>query len=223
MKRVDLKQGSPDWHLWRTYGIGGSDVAAILGLSPWQTREALLNHKATHDPRFDRKKSDRKTPAMQHGIDSEPRVRAMYEDLIGIKVTPCCILHDEWDWHKASLDGLNDLEDLIVEIKSPTSPRSHRPAVAGIVPEHYYCQIQHQLSVAGIKRCHYVSWCEHPDFSPSDQLRVVPVTRSDTYIRHLLEEEVKFMEDLRNLLKLQGKKIPEKFCRPDLTSLAGML
>lgn len=33
----EYPQGSPEWHEARSHGIGASDVAAILGLSPWQT------------------------------------------------------------------------------------------------------------------------------------------------------------------------------------------
>lgn len=39
------EQGSPEWHEARTQGIGASDVAAILGLSPWQTPLGVFNTK----------------------------------------------------------------------------------------------------------------------------------------------------------------------------------
>lgn len=34
-----------EWLAWRRKGIGGSDVAAILGISPWRTARDLYNDK----------------------------------------------------------------------------------------------------------------------------------------------------------------------------------
>jgi predicted phage-related endonuclease len=38
--------GSPEWHALRAEGIGASEVAAVLGLSPWQSRFNLWHVKA---------------------------------------------------------------------------------------------------------------------------------------------------------------------------------
>ena len=45
----------------RTTTIGGSDVAAILGLSPWRSPLDVWREKALGEP------DDRDTPAMQAG------------------------------------------------------------------------------------------------------------------------------------------------------------
>ncbi len=37
--------GSPEWHTARAHGIGGSEVAAVLGLSPWESRFSLWHRK----------------------------------------------------------------------------------------------------------------------------------------------------------------------------------
>lgn len=41
-----FKQHSPEWHAARASGIGGSDIAAVLGLSPWESRFSLWHRKA---------------------------------------------------------------------------------------------------------------------------------------------------------------------------------
>lgn len=41
----DFKPGSPDWHAARANGIGGSEVASILGLSPFESRFSLWHRK----------------------------------------------------------------------------------------------------------------------------------------------------------------------------------
>ncbi|GAB3472200.1 YqaJ viral recombinase family nuclease [Actinophytocola sediminis] len=37
--------GSPDWHAARAQGLGGSEIAPVLGLSPWESRFSLWHRK----------------------------------------------------------------------------------------------------------------------------------------------------------------------------------
>ncbi|MER6914002.1 lambda-exonuclease family protein [Streptomyces sp. NPDC000594] len=46
----DLPPGSPGWHAVRRSGVAASEIAAVLGLSPWETREALLARKRGAPP-----------------------------------------------------------------------------------------------------------------------------------------------------------------------------
>lgn len=39
-----------EWLRQRTRGIGGSDVAAVLGISPWKTRRDLFYEKTSVQP-----------------------------------------------------------------------------------------------------------------------------------------------------------------------------
>jgi putative phage-type endonuclease len=41
----DFEQDSPEWHQARRQGIGASEVAAVLGLSPWQTPLSVYRTK----------------------------------------------------------------------------------------------------------------------------------------------------------------------------------
>lgn len=41
----DFEPGSPEWHKARAKGIGGSEIAAVLGLSPWESRFSLWHRK----------------------------------------------------------------------------------------------------------------------------------------------------------------------------------
>ena len=42
----DFEPGSEEWHAARANGAGGSELAAILGLSPWESRFSLWHRKA---------------------------------------------------------------------------------------------------------------------------------------------------------------------------------
>ncbi|WP_134667892.1 YqaJ viral recombinase family protein [Amycolatopsis sp. CFH S0078] len=41
----DWPAGSPEWHEARRRGVGGSEIAAILGLSPWESRFSIWHRK----------------------------------------------------------------------------------------------------------------------------------------------------------------------------------
>ncbi|WP_438479158.1 YqaJ viral recombinase family protein [Streptomyces asiaticus] len=40
-----FEPGSPEWHAARAHGIGGSEIAAVLGLSPYESRFSLWHRK----------------------------------------------------------------------------------------------------------------------------------------------------------------------------------
>jgi putative phage-type endonuclease len=41
----DFEPGTPEWHAARAKGIGGSEIAAVLGLSPFESRFSLWHRK----------------------------------------------------------------------------------------------------------------------------------------------------------------------------------
>jgi len=47
MKMINLTQGSHEWHTHRAAYFNGSEAAAMLGISPYKTRDELLREKAT--------------------------------------------------------------------------------------------------------------------------------------------------------------------------------
>ncbi len=60
---------SPEWHALRSTGLGGSDIAAILGLSPWDSAFNLYHRRKGLIP------DKVETPAMQWGTILEPAIR----------------------------------------------------------------------------------------------------------------------------------------------------
>jgi putative phage-type endonuclease len=101
MKRVTLNQGSEQWKAWRREGIGGSDIAAILGLSPYDdhTREVVFREKVH---RIEREGNF----AMHRGQRLEPHARYAYERRQRCSAPPACVEADGTPWARVSLDGL---------------------------------------------------------------------------------------------------------------------
>lgn len=174
-----MKQRGEGWLAWRTQGIGASDAAAILGISPWKTAFRLWQEKIGEAP------PQETTSAMQRGIDLEDEARRTYEAQTGHYVEPTTLEHPDWPVMRASLDGLTFDRTIAVEIKCPNRT-DHSLARLGKVPAHYMPQLQHILAVSGAGVCHYFSY--HPEEPPA----LVEVAPDPIFILQLVTEERAF-------------------------------
>lgn len=172
MKKLILHQGSPEWLAWRREGLGGSDIAAVLGISPYEdaTREAVFNakvHGTEREANF----------AMNRGKRLEPEARAAYTDRNRCQAPPYCVEMDGCPWARVSLDGLcsngatipSERREWILELKCPNW-ETHDLALAGVVPEHFDVQCQWQMLVCGLDRCDFASFNPGQKFTPGNAL-----------------------------------------------------
>jgi putative phage-type endonuclease len=193
MRRIHLEQGGEEWQTWRSKGIGASDAPIILGLNPWRTRDQLLASKVEEvkrRPRQRRKNAQPDNGAMERGRNLEPVARSLFTSLTGIDLVPLCVISDEYEWLKASLDGWNDPLGLLVELKA-VNIDDHETALAGKVPEKYFPQVQHQLIATSPegKSAQYVSYSINRRLKPKDRLVIVTVQSDPEFQAKLLEAE----------------------------------
>lgn len=141
-----------EWHQWRSKGLGASDAPIILGLSPWKDRITLWKEKIGEI-----KKDYTSNWAIDRGNRLEPIARAHYELMVDYDCPPQMVEHGEFPWLRASLDGYNPVESVVLEIKCP-GKADHQKALDSKVPKKYYAQLQHQLLVTRAKRCDYFSF-----------------------------------------------------------------
>jgi len=144
---LKLVQGTPAWHAHRATSRNASETPAVLGVSPWQTPYSLWLLRTG-------RKVQEVTPAMQHGSELEPAARAAYEKLTGQILEPLVLQEGEYS---ASLDGITLDGSLILEVKCPFKGRASelwKSVAAGVVPEHYGWQLEHQLMVSGAALAH---------------------------------------------------------------------
>lgn len=131
-----------DWLKARTTGIGGSDVAAILGLSKWKTPLAVYQEKRGEiGPQPDNE-------AMKWGRYLEPVVRQAYADSTGreVRVPPDMLRHPEHSFMLANLDGFTD-DQRVVEIKTARTAEGWGEPGSDQVPQAYLLQVQHYMLV----------------------------------------------------------------------------
>ena len=145
---VNYRQGSQEWLDWRKTKITASEIPIILGVSKWCTPLLLWQRKIG----FASEQSD--NFAMQKGRDLEPVVRDFVNKKYQFNFIPEVVVHPELDWAAASLDGITD--KYILEIKCP-GLADHQKAEEGVIPEHYYPQVQWQLFCSGLKSGYYAS------------------------------------------------------------------
>ena len=146
-------QGSPEWHEFRKGKIGASDIASILGISPWETKLQCWERIV-----FDQKRPV--TKAMQRGHDLEEKARKRLINDTGINYQPAVLQSVAHTDLIASLDGFVEnytLPSLIAEIKCPNR-ETHELAKKGIIPDYYIAQMHHQMDLAGVKEMLYVSF-----------------------------------------------------------------
>lgn len=151
MKIINVKQGTPEWLAWRKTVITATDCPAILGSSPWSTAYKAWQRKLDLIP------EQESNEAMDRGNRLEPEARAQFIERFGIYMEPMVVESTEFDFLGASLDGLSNAHDTILEIKCGGS-KLHDMAKNGQLPEYYEDQIQHQLLVTGAEKCYYYSY-----------------------------------------------------------------
>ena len=155
--------GSPEWHAARANGLGGSEVAAALGLSPWESPFSLWHRKKGNLPPV------AETEAMRWGKLLEPVVIAEWERQSlppgwwWERHNPGTYVRD--GWRVASPDhlygiGLTATEPaVILEAKTADGHTAHEWGPSGsddpaAVPIHYRIQTLWYGSVLDIHDLH---------------------------------------------------------------------
>lgn len=188
---MQYEQNTIEWLQWRRSKIGASDAPVIMNRSPFCTAYELWYEKVAGVKR-------RKSYAMERGHELEPIARRLYEVHMGMKFAPQVKIHPKYEWMIASLDGISEDGNHIIEIKCPKNPHSHDIAVGGKIPEHYQIQMQHQMEVCGVKESTYVSFYDNA-------IVILQLEYDAELCKEMLEYERKFYESMRSLTP------PEKY------------
>lgn len=155
---------SPEWHAQRLKGIGGSDIAAIMGDSPWTSRDDLFLLKTQQIDTPIQKTS----ASMNRGHLWEPIIQNMFMrkhpefDVLQEKNSWC---NNERDYHFANVDGLlrnresGEIEG-ILEIKNSSTMSSWTDGI----PTYYRWQILWYLDAFGLSYGHLAALIDDWDY-----------------------------------------------------------
>jgi putative phage-type endonuclease len=184
--RIDLKQGTPEWHKWRMSGIGGSDAPAIEGTSPYKTVRQLHMEKAglsTED-------TGPSEFMASMGHRTESIIRAEFQKLVKTDILPACYQDKEIPFLLASLDGF-DSKLGVLEGKLVGQDVLKKALSDAEIPNFHNTQLQHQMRVTGAD---VGRWYGH-DGKKNGAL--VIVERDEEFIKRLVEMEQKFWSDVK--------------------------
>lgn len=188
-----------EWLKARTYGIGGSDASAIVGMNPYKTNIELFEEKIGR--RIPEDISDK--PYVKYGTNAEPLIRSLF----ALDYPQYQVEHYEnrilrskaHPFLQASLDGeLTDQNGRrgVLEIKTTNILQSMQyEKWKDRIPDNYYIQVLHYLLVTGyefvVLRAHLISeWGADKRTTAKHYF----IERADVEddLQMLLEEEIKF-------------------------------
>lgn len=186
------------WLQERRKGIGGSDVAAILGLSPWRTPYQVWEDKTG------RSEEQTETPAIYWGRLLEDPIRQAYADRTGLSVKKPDQMFTSPDhpFMLANLDGIAS-DGRLVEFKTTSRGDGWGEEGTDEIPEYYQTQVQHYMAVMGVERTDVGVLIAGRDF------RIYTVMADIELQQMLIDEEAKFWE------LVQTDTPPEITCAAD--------
>ena len=137
-----------EWLRWRQKGIGGSDVAPILGISKWSSAIDIWLSK-TNQKRDEVVENE----AMTWGKILEPVIRDRFREVTGRKVIEvhAILQNEEHPFMIADIDGLttdDSGEPAILECKCVSEFK--RSEWETDIPVYYRTQVEHYLAVTGL-------------------------------------------------------------------------
>jgi putative phage-type endonuclease len=188
VKTNDLSRD--DWLAVRKRGIGSSDAAAAVGISPYQSQLELWLIKTGRDTNLPRPDVNDESSPMYWGTLLEPIVAAHYTKRTGNRVrrVNAVLQHPDPDkhWMLSNVDreviGASDVQLLECKTAGEFGARLWKDGV----PDYVQCQVQHQLAVTGKAAADVcVLIC-------GQELRIHRIERDDALIARLVELERQF-------------------------------
>lgn len=172
-----------EWLDVRNGGIGSSDAAAAIGLSPYKSPLELWLEKSGRKAPDDLSQSE----AVFWGTTLEPILAKVYAERTGNKArrVNAVLQHPQHPFMLANLDRAIG-SDGVLEIKTA----GHHSAVfwEDGIPEAYQWQVLHQLAVTG------KTWADVAVLIGGQDFRIYRIERDDDKIAALIEREAIFWQ-----------------------------
>lgn len=150
MKPIIIRPKShEEWLKAREDGIGASEVAAILGLSPWETPFSLYLKKTHQVPPTE------ENDAMRRGHYLEDAVVQWWmhetgEQVIKASAADIIYVHPEHPYMRVTPDRIVKGRKKILEVKSTAIQMGET------IPDYYLAQVMYQMYVTGIHQAELI-------------------------------------------------------------------
>lgn len=185
---MTVEQAASDHEAWerlRMSGIGGSDVACIMGYNPWKKPYALYCEKVGLVPPEDLSDNE----AVEWGIELEPSVAKKFCEKTGKKVKRWgTVCNPDAPWQMANFDRLIVGEDCGLECKTANAFKKEEWE-GDSVPDAYYCQCQWYCWLSGFEGWWIACLIGGQHF----EYKYIP--RNDAFIQDMVEKVTDFWEN----------------------------
>ena len=184
---VDIVPDTPEWEKERRKSVGASEVAAVMGLSPYGTALDVYKHKNGIDSQFD--------PVLSFiGHESEPIIHKWVEQFSGVdvKLEPAFMARSvEWPFLHASFDRVSHAPFTTWQFKTAHHYTGHHWDEG--IPTAIRVQVQAEMAVAGTQRAAVVVWIGGREF------RLFWEPRDDRFIQeHMIPTLEAFWEGVKS-------------------------
>lgn len=190
------RAGSKSWHKMRERGLGGSEVAIIMGLSPYKSLFRLWHEKAGNiaPSQMDQNRA-------RIGLGLEDVASNIFEDAT------------EYKCHKTGMYRAKDNEIALAEPDRLLTDKDGKldgvleiktvdPSVAwqwgrstqgkGNIPEHYMCQVQWYLNALKLDKAFLIALIGFGD------VRIYEIDKDTDFCKQMVDAGEKFIETLKN-------------------------
>lgn len=183
----------PAWHEARSGGIGSSDAAAVLGMSPYKDRLGLWLEKTGQVD------GDAPSRVKNWGHHLEDGIARGFAAENGwafgagdrhVGIAPGVIAHEEYGFIRSSLDRVLVEQDTIVgalECKNVDGSKAREwDCDEGVCPPLYWVQTQHQLLTTGLDHVWLAA------LIAGNRPQYLRIERDEVFLAELLEREIEF-------------------------------
>lgn len=191
IKTISFPDDSPEWHAQRAKGVGGSDIGAIMGVSPFSKREDIFNLKTGQT-----KPAEKSTTggALYRGSAWEPYIaRQFAQKNPEVRLVHC---KDSWqnkerEHQLVNVDGLvyengSTVPTAVLEIKTSSVAKSWLNGV----PDYYRLQTLWYMDAIGLRKAYVVVLIDDHDYQQFE------IVATEEEIAHMHAEVDKFVAEV---------------------------
>ncbi|MGA0448015.1 MAG: lambda-exonuclease family protein [Candidatus Phytoplasma pyri] len=190
---IKIKQNSKEWHEHRKNYINASEVASLMGLNPFESKEELIKKKIF-------KIKFKTNDAIEHGKKTEKKANLFFSLKMKKNYTPTVFINDIFS---ASLDGYHNESNSLLEIKCPINKESKSWEdffKKDIIPIYYWVQIQCQIFCSECDKAYFLVYFNDNDY------KFIEVIRDDNFIQKMIfESKLYKVEFDRILIEFKNK------------------
>lgn len=194
----------------RKNSIGGSDAAAVAGLSKWRTPHDVWREKYL---KINKEFTDSQLELMGWGNRLENVILDKYEEKTGLKITRNneTFQHSKYNFLTGNIDGFCEKTGAVIEVKTAQRKDGWGQPGTDNIPDDYLCQVAHYCLILDAKCAHIAVLFNGNDFKlykyeRNKELEALLLDKSVSFwnnnIINGVEPEAKTITDVKHKYKM---------------------